>query len=816
MSTEDQNKAVVTLHLGVDVDAFIEDMVSGTNHNEFMPNRPVELYNEKSDSLRNVDFVLTLDEVVNLKNDPRVIDVRYGTKAENGIFERVMANDGGKFYSKTYDANTAHHNWALPASSSTTNLFQSSTLTYTHNYNLAGEGVDIVVQDTGIRPDHPEWLNPEGTASRLQQINWPVDSGLTGTYTQGAGYYADVHGHGTHCTSSAAGRLYGWAKKANIYSMKILNEPDSFPSGASFNIIRAWHNNKTVQSTGVKRPTVVSMSWTYYGTYPTTFTRGTYRGVEWTSDIGVFQQQYGMVQTPYNRTTLNNQTRYVFPTRVASVEADMLDCINAGIIMVGAAGNYSHKMDQPTGQDYDNRVSLSFADYYYHRGGTPSSCAGVVNVGAVSLSILNSKEPKTDFSNTGPRVDVWASGDYITSALPSTDCTIATYGYPVFPYPGNSAYVAGKVSGTSQACPQVTGVVACMLESRPYYKQADVLKWVKETGTKSRLYDSTGGYTDYTSLQGSVNNFLYNPASNNTAWTTSGVGTTQRNNSEVPFALSDYNNVLYGNEILQKADIYIPPVTPKGVIVFAHPGGWTLGDKTGIGVADQLDLVRDAGYIIVNCNYRLANSTHNGYGMNLINDIATVIEYLTTDNTGTNYSSIWSMLRYWVNAKGLMVAGGSAGGHIAVMAAGLKLTKPQIKAVVSMAGPMDLEYGVRYTLNADLQGFIDTYTQNSLVLRQDCSPLYRFANYTASAGREPSLYNNLQNSTAQFYFVTNTNDTLVPTNMVQSFVTFLGNRATLQTITDDDPNSPPGAIDHNYYNYTYSQFLIQIAAQVFV
>jgi DNA-binding ferritin-like protein (Dps family) len=59
MSTEDQNKAVITLKKGVDVDAFIDDMVSGTNHNQWMPNRRVELYNEKIDSKRNVDFVLT-------------------------------------------------------------------------------------------------------------------------------------------------------------------------------------------------------------------------------------------------------------------------------------------------------------------------------------------------------------------------------------------------------------------------------------------------------------------------------------------------------------------------------------------------------------------------------------------------------------------------------------------------------------------------------------------------------------------------------------------------------------------------------------
>ena len=524
MSTEDTNKAVVTLDLGVDVDAFIEDMVSGTNHNEFMPNRRVELYNEKPDSLRNVDFVLTLEEVVNLRNDPRVLDVRWGTKEENGIFERVMTNDGGHFYSKTYDGNSAHYNWALPASNNSTNPFQSSTLNYTHNYNLAGEGVDVVVQDTGIRPDHPEWLDPTGTYSRLQQINWPVDSGLTTTYTQGAGYYADVHGHGTHCSSSAAGRLYGWAKKARIYSMKILNEPDSFPSGSSFNIIRNWHLKKTIQSTGSVRPTVVNMSWGYYSYYPNQLiTGGIYRGQAWTGTT--LREDYGMVQTGFNETTLNGQTRFLYPTRITSVEADMLDCISAGIILVGAAGNFSHKIDNPNGIDYDNCITVnlfgSSTNYYYNRGGTPTSCPGVVNVGAVRLTL---PEGKTDFSNTGPRVDVWAPGDYITSALPSTNCTIATYGYPVFSYAGNSSYSAGKVSGTSQASPQVAGVVACLLESRPHYKQTDVLNWVKTTGTKSRLTDTGGSYTDFTSLQGSVNNFLYNPNNNNTTWTISGTG----------------------------------------------------------------------------------------------------------------------------------------------------------------------------------------------------------------------------------------------------------------------------------------------------
>jgi 2-oxo-4-hydroxy-4-carboxy--5-ureidoimidazoline (OHCU) decarboxylase len=59
MSTEDINKVVVTLHKGVDVDAFIDEMSSIGNSSPHVPSRAVEIYNEKPESLRNVDFVMT-------------------------------------------------------------------------------------------------------------------------------------------------------------------------------------------------------------------------------------------------------------------------------------------------------------------------------------------------------------------------------------------------------------------------------------------------------------------------------------------------------------------------------------------------------------------------------------------------------------------------------------------------------------------------------------------------------------------------------------------------------------------------------------
>jgi subtilisin family serine protease len=515
MSTEDQNKAVVTLHPGVDVDAFIEDMVSGTNHNEFMPGRKVELFNEKPDSLRNVDFVLTREEAELLKNDSRIIDVRYGTKIENGIFLKPSATDTEKVYSKTGALVPFHYNWGIPACVNATNPFSSVNvdINFTHGFPIAGAGVDVVIQDSGIDPNHPEWLSFDGTTNRLQQINWPTVAGLSGTYTQNVNHYSDPDGHGTHVTGTAAGRLYGWAKAANIYSIAIIDNPAAFGVSASFNLIRGFHNNKTVTSTGYKRPTIVNMSWGYFKLYEN-ITGGNYRGTPWTATTP--QSLYGMVSTIYNR--LTSPTRYYHPVRVASVDADIADCINAGVILVAAAGNDAHKVDSSTGIEYNNFYTDSVnGTTYYHRGATPCNTSGVVTVGSVKVA---DPEGKNFFSNTGLGVDVFAPGESIMSAIPATSNIATNVG--TVDYPFNPDYKSTKISGTSMASPQVTGVVACMLEARPSYNQTQVRAWLTETTALGRLSDTAGGYADLQSLQGAPNRFLRQPFNSATAWSFKG------------------------------------------------------------------------------------------------------------------------------------------------------------------------------------------------------------------------------------------------------------------------------------------------------
>lgn len=509
MSTEDQNKAVVTLHIGVDVDAFIEDMVSGKNHSEFMPGRKVELFNEKLDSLRNVDFVLTREEAEKLKSDPRVIDVRYGTKLENGIILNPVTLDSTRTYSKDATLDNNQFNWGLPAVTSRTNPYSGSPISYAHGFPVAGNGVDVVIQDSGILATHPEWLSYDGTTNRLKQVNWPSVSGLSGTYTQGANHYTDQQGHGTHVAGIAAGRYYGWAKGSDIYAIKIF-DTDAFGVSASFNMIRAWHNLKPTQATtGYKRPTIVNMSWEYTKIYEN-ITGGNYRGTPWTSTS--LQSVYGMVGTIYNR--LTSPTRYYHPVRVASVDADIADAVTAGVIFVAAAGNDAHKIDETTGLDYNNYYTSSVdGSVYYHRGATPTNTANVITVGSVKMA---EPEGKNFFSNSGPAVDISAPGESVMSAIPAGS-TIETSSSSVA-YPFDPLFKSTKVSGTSMAAPQVAGVVATMLEARPYYNQAKTRTWVKEVASTGRLSDTGGSYTDLASLQGQANKMLYQPFSASNAW----------------------------------------------------------------------------------------------------------------------------------------------------------------------------------------------------------------------------------------------------------------------------------------------------------
>jgi len=494
----EEKKAVVTLHKGVISEEFLDNMTT-TFGSDSIPARSVTIYNEKLDSISNFDFVLTKEEAETLKNDSRVRDVRWGTKAENGLIPMHNVTEPTRTHTRDNTVNNAHFPWAFAECTSPVSRYNGgTTATYTHAYNLDGTGVDVVVQDSGIEVGHPEWLTRDGGTTRLKQIDWPVESGLSGSYTQGAAHYTDQFGHGTHCASTSAGKLYGWANNADIYAIKIF-DTDAFGVSASFNMIRAWHNLKKND-----RPTIVNMSWGYFGTY-TNITGGNWRGTTWTGTAT--EAQYGMIE----RNLYGGL--YTHPLRVTSVDSDMEDCIDDGVILIASAGNAAHKMDLSTGLDYNNYwTSSTLGNRYYHRGGTPQATANVICTGAIDYEYTGSQERSADFSEKGPRVDIFAPGYAVQAAIP----TGATLDQNSTTHPDNASYKIRKLQGTSMAAPQVTGILATLLQARPSYKQAECLAWIQDQATNSRLFDPTTGtpstdYQNLRALQGANNKYLQTP-----------------------------------------------------------------------------------------------------------------------------------------------------------------------------------------------------------------------------------------------------------------------------------------------------------------
>jgi hypothetical protein len=189
-------------------------------------------------------------------------------------------------------------------------------------------------------------------------------------------------------------------------------------------------------------------------------------------------------------------------------EQDIIDLINAGVIVVGSAGNNSSSIHYPTistaetADPYNNYVEVSAYPnnpYYYNRGSTAAS-QGAICVGAIGGTFVDDR--KAGYSNCGPRVDLYAPGSFIISSINSSQGT--TVGDI-----RNATYRLTKYSGTSMSSPQVTGILACAAEQWSSIDQAGALAYLKQHAKQNQVYDTQGPPSDVYSLQGSPNRYLY-------------------------------------------------------------------------------------------------------------------------------------------------------------------------------------------------------------------------------------------------------------------------------------------------------------------
>jgi len=499
-----EKEYIVVLNPDIDFAQFNQEMINNTGAG-VIPNRAVDVANPRPGSQRSTHYSLTDQEAEQLKNDPRVRDVEIPPDQRDDIEIGLFASQSGDFTKTTSDSGS-QLNWGMRRCMENVNPYGTSNADPggDFTYTLDGTGVDVVIQDSGLQVDHPEFNDADGN-TRVQQINWYTESGLSGT--QSSNHYRDRDGHGTHVAGTAAGLTYGWAKNARVYSVKVggLEGPgDSggIPISNCFDVIKEWHNNKTND-----RPTIVNMSWGYSGSLGpySGITSVNYRGTtynsgndaRWNESNTYMSETYGIY--PYLV-----QGFYRYPIRISSVDSDVEEMIAAGVHVCIAAGNNRFKADVSGGLDYDNYFNSS---NHYHRGSSPYS-DGAFMVGSIdSIADGSGLDRISSFSTKGPGVRIWAPGSNIRSSFSSTNRhNDATYYL-------NSSFRQGSISGTSMASPQVCGLGATILQLNPHLTPAQLQQKMTNLASNDALYSTASG-TDYNnnrSLLNAPNKLLYTP-----------------------------------------------------------------------------------------------------------------------------------------------------------------------------------------------------------------------------------------------------------------------------------------------------------------
>ena len=343
---------------------------------------------------------------------------------------------------------------------------------------------------------HPEFKDANGN-NRVQQIDWYAEAGVSGSMP--SNFYSDYNGHGTHVAGTTSGINYGWAKNAHIHAMKIpLGSGGSGISiTQSFDLIKLWHRNKPITSTGYKRPTIVNMSWGY-GRGFAGITGGNYRGTSWTGTSK--RSEYGMIGGGFG-------SRH--PVRLSVYDADVDEMADEGIHVCIAAGNSRQKIDVVGGVDYNNyyntsSISGGSSRIYYHRGGSPFGNDAMIIGNLDSNEHSGGLEQKASSSETGPGITVYATGTDIMSAWRNTGG---------LPYHLDSSFRQSNITGTSMASPQVCGLGACILQLEPYHTAVSLKQKIRNLASQDKIF-STGQDDDYSntrSILNSANKLLYTP-----------------------------------------------------------------------------------------------------------------------------------------------------------------------------------------------------------------------------------------------------------------------------------------------------------------
>ena len=566
----------------------IHNYIINENEIDGIPNRKIDCTSEMKCSSKRGVYNMSVKEANVLRNHPKVDWVepsslynpivleqrKYDEEFDKHIFtdrfrDSTIRNLRPNSAATDSTSELDYTQWGLHRHQSKYNNYgTNTTLASDSQYSLTGKNVDVVIMDTGVRWDHPEFLLPgvssfaDKNSTRVRDIiihgasEYGINWSSEGLVAAGSGSLANydvarVLGssipsydyHGSHCAGTAAGNMFGAAFEANIWSIACIDRSDvGFSEPADgFDYIKVWHKNKPVNPlTGRKNPTVVNCSWGFRqffnsdNSYTASFRGSSYTktnvDASATAVPAVYYLSYGF--GTYREFTSVKTTSQAEANEVANDA----DCKN--MIFVCAAGNSNGKQEFINGVDYNNEITSgtyfynSGYDNYYNRPGTPSitnigNDNAWIKVGSIDADRQSgSQERCSSFSDRGPAIDIWAAGSNILSPYAGEDS---------FADPRDNNFYLQMISGTSMATPNVVGVIATYLESNPSADQAKVREWLFNEG--STIVSTTDYYDPYTSngandafywgstysLKSSPRRILYNPYANNRTITLSGL-----------------------------------------------------------------------------------------------------------------------------------------------------------------------------------------------------------------------------------------------------------------------------------------------------
>lgn len=524
---------IVTCKTHEDLQSLYDDMETpgGSLH---IPDRAVELVQRRNIS-RNTHYMLTESEANEISQDSRVLACELNP-LDQGIEFLPSWTQTGDFDKTTSNLDNDDKNWGLYRLIKGDSVSNWGTDGITEisnqfiNTTSSGRNVDVVITDDHINPNHPEFaVNPDGTGgSRVNQFNWYQYSSALGYSGTPATYTYNFTGnHGTHVAGTACGNTQGWARDANIYNINFLSSGSGYGGNSwaqyLWDYVRYFHKNKPINtSTGRRNPTIMNNSWgSSISIYLSDF--GSVSGIAHNCNSVTYRgstTDMSSMNNTQKKTTLesngcpvpfNSYLRRA-PNRNAAIDADIQDAINDGVIVIAAAGNSYWNGELPSGPDYNNYVGFTYNSsnyiHYHSRGSSPAGADNVISVGNIGTKV---NEYKDDSSDWGERVDIFAPGTQIISAVyDQSSATSEGYG-PLVADPRDNSYYLGSVTGTSMASPQVCGILACLAEQEPNLTQAEARQHLIENSLPEIGSQGLPEQSPYEGLGDSNNRYAFIP-----------------------------------------------------------------------------------------------------------------------------------------------------------------------------------------------------------------------------------------------------------------------------------------------------------------